>query len=100
MLHRGRQLRVAFPDPLARELEAGAASGEIVAPMHGRVVAVAVAPGVHVERGDPLFSLEAMKMEHSVTAPLAGTVKTVRIAPGQQVEEGMVAVLIEADAVD
>jgi biotin carboxyl carrier protein len=52
---------------------------------------------MHVDRGDPLFSLEAMKMEHSVVAPLAGTVKTVRIAPGQQIEEGMVAVLIEAD---
>ncbi len=97
VLHHGRQLRVAFPDPLARDLEAGTASGDVVAPMHGRVVAVAVAPGMHVERGDPLFSLEAMKMEHSVVAPLAGTVKTVRIAPGQQIEEGMVAILIEAD---
>jgi 3-methylcrotonyl-CoA carboxylase alpha subunit len=97
VLHHGRQLRVAFPDPLARDLDAGAASGEVLAPMHGRVVAVSVLPGARVERGDPLFSLEAMKMEHGVVAPLAGTVKTVRIAPGQQAEEGMVAILIEPE---
>ncbi len=96
----GRQLRVAFPDPLARDPEAGEASGDVRAPMHGRVVVVAVVPGAHVERGDPLFSMEAMKMEHSVVAPLAGSVKTVRIAPGQQVEEGLVAILIEADPVN
>jgi biotin carboxyl carrier protein len=68
--------------------------------MHGRVVAVAVLAGAHVELGDPLFSLEAMKMEHSVLAPLAGQVKMVRIAPGQQLQGGMVALLIEPDPVN
>ena len=100
VLDRGRQLRVAFPDPLARDKEEGAASGEIAAPMHGRVVTVSVVPGAQVRKGDPLFSLEAMKMEHAVAAPLSGVVRTVRIAPGQQVEEGMIAVLIEPDPVD
>jgi 3-methylcrotonyl-CoA carboxylase alpha subunit len=95
VLQGGRQLRVAFPDPLLRDHEAGGASGEVSAPMHGRITAVAVSAGLRVERGDPLFSLEAMKMEHSVVAPLAGTVKTVIITPGQQVEEGMVALIIE-----
>jgi 3-methylcrotonyl-CoA carboxylase alpha subunit len=83
-----------------RDSGAGAASGDVVAPMHGRVVAVSAVAGAHVERGDPLFSIEAMKMEHGIVAPLSGTVKTVRIAPGQQVEEGMIAVLIEADPVN
>jgi len=78
VLQGGRQLRVVFPDPLAREHETGAASGEVPAPMHGCVVTVSVSAGAHVERGDALFSLEAMKMEHNVVAPLAGTVKTVR----------------------
>jgi 3-methylcrotonyl-CoA carboxylase alpha subunit len=100
VLDGGRQLRVAFPDPAARDREEGAASGEIVAPMHGRVIAVSVAPGAHVEKGDPLFSLEAMKMEHGVVAPLAGIVQAVRIAAGRQVEEGALAVVIEPDPVD
>jgi biotin carboxyl carrier protein len=63
--------------------------------MHGRVVTVSVTPGDAVARGEALFSLEAMKMEHSIVAPTAGVVKTVRIAAGQQVEEGMVGVIIE-----
>jgi 3-methylcrotonyl-CoA carboxylase alpha subunit len=64
--------------------------------MHGRVVALAVAPGERVEKGDLLFTLEAMKMEHSVLAPVSGTVRAVRIAAGQQVEQGAPAVSIEA----
>ena len=64
----------------------------------GRVVDVVVAAGAQVAKGDPLFTLEAMKMEHGVAAPRAGTVSDVRIAPGQQVEEGAMAVVIEAEA--
>ena len=100
VLDRGRQLRVVFPDPSARDREDGVASGEILAPMHGRVIAVSVVPGAHVEKGDPLFSLEAMKMEHGVVAPLAGIVQAVRIVAGRQVEEGVLAVIIEPDPVD
>ena len=47
----GRQLRVAFPDPLARELAEDAGGGEIAAPISGRVVEVAVAAGARVEKG-------------------------------------------------
>jgi 3-methylcrotonyl-CoA carboxylase alpha subunit len=93
----GRQLRVGFPDPLARELAEDAGGGEIAAPISGRVVEVAVAAGARVEKGDALFSVEAMKMEHGVTAPRAGVVKAVRFAPGQQIAEGMVAIVIDVE---
>jgi 3-methylcrotonyl-CoA carboxylase alpha subunit len=65
--------------------------------MHGRVVALSVAPGERVVKGELLFTLEAMKMEHSVLAPLSGTVRAVRIAAGQQVEQGAPAVSIDPD---
>ena len=97
MLRGGRQLRVAFPDLLSRDLETAGAGGEIAAPISGRVVEVSVVTGAEVARGDPLFSIEAMKMEHGVTAPRAGTVKAVRVAPGQQIAEGTVVVVIEAE---
>jgi 3-methylcrotonyl-CoA carboxylase alpha subunit len=100
VLDRGRQLHVAFRDPLLREVGGSAASGEIRAPLNGRVIAVAVVPEQHVAQGDPLFSLEAMKMEHSVSAPVTGKVVAVRVSVGQQVDEGMVAVVIEPDPVD
>jgi 3-methylcrotonyl-CoA carboxylase alpha subunit len=93
----GRQLRVAFPDPLSRDLDAAAGSGEVAAPISGRVTEVAVEEGTLVARGDPLFSVEAMKMEHGVTAPCAGVVAAVRVTPGQQIAEGAIAVVIEAE---
>jgi 3-methylcrotonyl-CoA carboxylase alpha subunit len=95
LLRGGQQMRIAFADPLARDLDSSQVGGEVAAPMHGRVVALSVALGDSVEKGDPLFTLEAMKMEHSVLAPLSGTVRTMRIAAGQQVEQGAPAVSIE-----
>uniref|UniRef100_UPI0039F06166 acetyl-CoA carboxylase biotin carboxyl carrier protein subunit n=1 Tax=Sinomonas sp. G460-2 TaxID=3393464 RepID=UPI0039F06166 len=54
---------------------AGEASPEVRSPMPGTVVSVAVAPGQAVEEGQPLVSVEAMKMEHQLVAALAGTVQ-------------------------
>jgi 3-methylcrotonyl-CoA carboxylase alpha subunit len=100
VLSRGRQLRVAFPDPLARDIDAASSGGAVLTPIHGRVVEVAVAPGQRVAKGDPLFTVEAMKMEHAVVAPLAGTVETVRITVGQQVEQGAPAIRIEPEGAE
>jgi len=54
------------------------------APMPGAVVAVHVADGDSVRAGDPLLSIEAMKMEHPVLAPHDGTVHLL-VAIGDQV---------------
>jgi 3-methylcrotonyl-CoA carboxylase alpha subunit len=94
VLSNGRQLRVAFPDPAARELDAESSSGAVATPIHGRVVEVSVASGQRVQKGDALFTMEAMKMEHAVVAPLSGVVETVRIVVGQQIEQGAPAVLV------
>ncbi|MCH6470963.1 acetyl/propionyl/methylcrotonyl-CoA carboxylase subunit alpha [Sinomonas terrae] len=53
----------------------GEASPEVRSPMPGTVVSVAVAPGESVESGQPLVSVEAMKMEHQLVAGVAGTVQ-------------------------
>ena len=62
--------------------------GTVVAPMPGTVLAVRVAPGDHVESGQTLGMMEAMKMELSLTAPFAGTVTQVDAADGAQVALG------------
>ena len=43
--------------------------------MPGRVIAVKVAPGQHVARGEELLVVESMKMENAIRAPRDGTVK-------------------------
>ncbi len=64
------------------------APGAVLAPMHGKIVAVVVEPGDTVAERDLLVVLEAMKMEHRIEAVHAGTVKTVGVAPGAMVAAG------------
>lgn len=68
----------------AREAGSAATEPEGRAPMPGSVVAVHVADGASVSAGDPLVSIEAMKMEHPVLAPHDGVVHLL-VAVGDQV---------------
>jgi len=78
---------------------AGAAGdGAILAPMPGRVLAVAVAEGDAVTKGQRLVVLEAMKMEQALLAPFDGTVAELRAQEGGQVSEGSLLVRIEGRA--
>ncbi|MES2772486.1 MAG: acetyl/propionyl/methylcrotonyl-CoA carboxylase subunit alpha [Pseudomonadota bacterium] len=63
-------------------------SGDLTAPMPGKVVATLVNPGQSVDKGTPLLILEAMKMEHTITAPKNGTVKAFCYEVGEQVADG------------
>ena len=86
----------AFTDPVASgEGAAGASDGGITSPMPGRIVAVQVAQGQRVDKGQPLLTLEAMKMEHVLSAPFDSTVATLDAEVGAQVAEGVVLVRLE-----
>jgi 3-methylcrotonyl-CoA carboxylase alpha subunit len=73
------------------------ADGTIVSPMPGRIVALDVATGSRVQRGQRLLVLEAMKLEHNLMAPFDGVVAEVRTGQGQQVVEG--ALLLRIDSI-
>jgi 3-methylcrotonyl-CoA carboxylase alpha subunit len=75
-----------------------AASGSILAPMPGTVIAVEVAAGDKVKKGQKLLILEAMKMEHTLTAPFDGVVAELNAAPGAQVQVEALLVRIEQEA--
>lgn len=83
----------------AQSIEDDASSeNRIVSPMPGLVRLVSTRPGEAVRRGDPLVTMEAMKMELSLTAPRDGKVLSVAVAAGDQVSEG--ALLIELEEND
>jgi len=63
-----------------------ARDGKVRASMNGRVAALAVALGEPVTRGQKLFVLEAMKMEHVHVAEIDGAVTAVHVGEGDQVE--------------
>lgn len=60
---------------------------DVGAPLQGKLVEVAVNEGDEVKKGQPLFVIEAMKMETTVNAPKDGTVKRVLIENNTMVEQ-------------
>jgi geranyl-CoA carboxylase alpha subunit len=97
LLHRGVTLAVR---DLTRAAPATAAAtgsdGKVRAAMNGRVVAVLVRQGERVAAGQPVMTLEAMKMEHVHVAPVTGTISAIDVAEGEQVTTGKIVVEIEA----
>ena len=88
---------------LSRERAGGArreraAGGGLEAPMPGVVTRVLVSSGDAVTRGQPLLTLEAMKMEHVIRAPAGGRVTRVLARPGELVNGGAALVELEPAA--
>jgi biotin carboxyl carrier protein len=63
---------------------------QIVAPMPGKVVRLLVKAGNHVEAGQGLLVVEAMKMQNEIRSPKSGTVERVLVKEGQPVNGGEV----------
>ena len=61
--------------------------GHVPSPFAG-VVTLTVGVGQQVAQGDPVATIEAMKMEAAITAPVAGTVQRLAIGHAQAVEGG------------
>jgi len=92
--------RIAPPPDVDRAARAAvlhhrAGPAEVTAPMPGNVLAVHRVVGEAVEAGDPIVTLEAMKMEHIVAAPIAGTVMEVSVRPTDQVARGQLLAVVE-----
>jgi acetyl-CoA/propionyl-CoA carboxylase, biotin carboxylase, biotin carboxyl carrier protein len=77
--------------PKRREREgpgAGGAAGELVSPIQGTVLKVAVEKGAAVDEGALICVIEAMKMENEITAPVGGTVEELGVSEGGSIATG------------
>jgi acetyl-CoA/propionyl-CoA carboxylase biotin carboxyl carrier protein len=72
----------------------GADAGVLTAPMQGTIVKLHVKAGDHVEAGDPVCILEAMKMENEVKAPVTGEVVDMKVRAGDTVTPGSIIAMI------
>ncbi|HKO89930.1 MAG TPA: acetyl-CoA carboxylase biotin carboxyl carrier protein subunit, partial [Polyangiaceae bacterium] len=78
-------------------VESGAAAlGAVRSPLPGRILSVFVRAGARVQKGDPLVSLEAMKMEHTLHASVDGVVAELSVQERDQVAEGSTLLVLEA----
>jgi acetyl-CoA/propionyl-CoA carboxylase biotin carboxyl carrier protein len=66
----------------------GGAPGDLVSPLQGTVLKVAVEQGVEVEEGALICVIEAMKMENEITAPVAGKVEELAVSEGGSINTG------------
>ncbi|XP_069753215.1 methylcrotonoyl-CoA carboxylase subunit alpha, mitochondrial isoform X2 [Narcine bancroftii] len=77
------QLNRPVPNYLV-EIDASGAEGAAVAPMTGTIEKVFIKEGDHVQAGDPLVVMLAMKMEHTIKAPKAGVIEKILYKEGSQ----------------
>lgn len=78
-----------------RATRAHAGPVTVKATLPGLVAAVRVAPGDEVAEGDPLLTIEAMKMQNEVRAPRGARVVGVSVAAGDVVPTGAVLLTLE-----
>ena len=81
--------------PAAAPAAGALAAGEVItSPMPGNILKINVAQGQHVNEGDVLIVLEAMKMENEISATKSGTVAQINVTKGAVVETGTPLVVI------
>ena len=84
----GRHYTLAQIDPVTATPPMVVGPAGLRSPMPGRVIELIAAAGTEVVKGQPLLTLEAMKIEHTIMAPGAGTLRAFKVSAGEQVGEG------------
>lgn len=94
VLLRGRLYPVTVEDEREKRLRAAAGAGvaetgefHLRAPMPGLVVAIPVAEGQPIKRGQVILILESMKMQNEIKSPRDGTISRIRVKAGETVEQ-------------
>ena len=84
----------------ASQAESAEGAEDVLAPMQGTLVSIDVEEGESVRRGQQLFVMEAMKMEHVIEAHTSGVLRGITVAVGDAVFEGHVLAVLEASDVE
>ena len=69
--------------------------GDVATTMPGQIVEVLVKQGSKVDKGHPLFVIEAMKMQSEIAAPIAGSIEKIYICKDDHVEPGETLIAIK-----
>lgn len=93
----GHDVKVHIKDHIAQileklgiDLETSEQINELVAPMPGAIIEVAVEEGSAVKQGETLLILEAMKMENIIKSPTDGVIQKLHVEKGNNVEKNQV----------
>ena len=84
-------------DPLRRAEVADVGATQIESPMPGLVIAVSVTAGQQVKEGQPLITVEAMKMQQVLFAPFSARVDKIAVEEGAYVEAQTLLIQLKND---
>jgi pyruvate carboxylase len=68
---------------------------EIGAPLQGKLTKILVKVGDKVGKNDPLFLIEAMKMESTVVAPMEGVIQEIGLSENQMVHQDDLVIVLK-----
>jgi biotin carboxyl carrier protein len=95
----GKQtLSVGYEDPITAAAHEGLSADEVHADMPGVVVDLHCEQGMAVTAGDPLLTIESMKMQITVTAPRNGAVGALHVEANASFQKGALLVSLEPEA--
>lgn len=69
--------------------------GTVLSPANGLVTSIDVKQGQRLKKGDPICSVESMKLIQPVVSPIAGVVSRIAVSTGQQVRTAQLLVELE-----
>src|SRR5262245_55792988 len=92
----GEVYRLKQESSRPRRSPKGDTTASLMAPMPATVLKVSVAPGAHVNAGDSLIVLEAMKMEIALRAAHDGVVTAINCREGELVQPDTVLVELKS----
>ncbi len=102
----GIRREVQVPDPVAKDsiikipMADPENKAEIGASIPGAVSQINVKVGDHVEKGQTIIIIEAMKMETAASARMDGTISEILVKEGETVKGGQLLVTIKPDKAD
>ncbi|MBP0440193.1 biotin/lipoyl-containing protein [Tianweitania sediminis] len=94
----GRTFEVGFVDPFSTAGGGASGADAVKAPMPGAIVSLQCAPGDSVTRGQPLVTIESMKLQTTLAAPRDGTIAAVLRSEGDTFEKDEVIVRLEPES--
>jgi 3-methylcrotonyl-CoA carboxylase alpha subunit len=72
-------------------------SGDLEAPLTGRVIQIMVGEGDEVDEKTPIMIIEAMKMEHKIRSPFKGRIGAIDVSEGEMVDGGRIVAKVEKE---
>ncbi|MCZ7532517.1 MAG: hypothetical protein M5U23_03760 [Acidimicrobiia bacterium] len=79
---------------LSKQSVSNGGEGAITAPMQGTIVKIHHKAGEHVDEGEAVCVLEAMKMENEIKAPNSGEIVDLKVQVGDTVSAGHILMVI------